>query len=238
MVKLVDEMGTKYLYESWRTPVTKFLRENPGITIDLADARLTTAIATLVEGAIASRTHTFVDTASPTRNALLKYNAEQAEIAAHVGEHKRLLPIPRTADEVKSELNREYDPTAYYYLGTYNEEYNMLWAILLQAARPDVNLYTKAYARELFKTIQKYYNPVGYAGKTVLYLEGTAICEEPDASMEFCNSHICIPSEFGKENLFQNPDWVASLRLMLKVFYSYINRTGYHIKDFLQQGVS
>lgn len=238
MARLIDAMGTKYLYESWRTPVTKYLREHPGETIDLADARLTTAIATLVEGAIASRTHTFVDTANPTRNALLAYNAEQSEIAAHVDEHKRLLPIPRTDEEVKAELSREYDSTAYYYLGTYNEEYNMLWAILLQAARPDVNLYTKAYARELFRTIQKYYSPVRYAGRTVLYLEGAAICEEPDASMEFCNSHICIPAEFGRENLFSNPYWQESLRLMLKVFYSYIHRTGYHIKDFLQQGVS
>lgn len=238
MAKLIDEMGTRYLYESWRAPVTKYLREHPGETIDLAGAKLTTAIATLVENATAQGTHTFIDTENPDRDALLKYNAEQAAISKVVDSNKRLLPIPRTDEEVQAELKREYDPNAYYYLGTYNTEYNMLWAILLQAARPDVNLYTKAYVRELFKTIQKYYNPVHYAGKDVMYLEGAAICVQKKASTAFCTSHICIPAEFGHENLFNIPDWDSPLRTMMKVFLSYIHRTGYHIKDFLQQGVS
>ena len=237
MVKLIDVMGTRYLYESWRTPVTKYLREHPGETIDLADARLTSAIATLVSGAIASQTHTFVDTANPERNALLAYNAEQAKLAVEVKKNLRPLPIPRNDKEVQEELARQFDADAYYELKTYNEGYNMLWAILLQAARPDVKLYTTPYARELFKTIQKYYNPVHYAGKTVLYLDGAAICEQRDASTAFCTSHICIPAEFGRENLFQRADWEEPLKLILKVFYSYIHRTGYHIKDFLQQGV-
>ncbi len=237
MVKLVDVMDTKYLYETWRAPLTRYLREHPGETIDLAGARLTSGCISLVEGAVAAQTHTFVDTEDPHRDELLKYNAEQAVLAKKAMSSKAYLPVPRSTNEVKELLAKQYDTNIYYFLAEYNTEYNMLWAILLQAARPEVPLYTTTYARELFRTIQKYYHPINYAGRAVLYLEGAAICEEPCASVEFCTSHICIPAEFGRENLFDNEHWKQPLRTMLSVFYSYLNRTGYHIKDFLQSGV-
>ncbi len=237
MVKLTEAMGTKYLYETWRTPLTRFLREHAGETIDLAGARLTSGCISLIEGAIATQTHTFVDTEDSRRDGLMKYNAKQAELAKDATNKKAYLPVPRTAEEVKELLAKPYDTNIYYFLAEYNTEYNMLWAILLQASRPEVPLYTVTYARELFKTIQKYYHPVHYAGRDVFYLEGSAMCVEPKASVEFCTSHVCIPAEFGQANLFNDKNWEMPLRTMLTVFYSYLRRTGYHIKDFLQSGV-
>lgn len=236
MVKLVDLFNTQYLYASWSTPFVGYLREHPGETIDLAGAKITAGFMQDISAAIATCTHTFIDTADPTRDALLKYNAEQARLDKEITAHSWPLPIPRSEEEIKNDLNKDYGDW-YYTLSSSRNEYRLLWAIVLQAARPDVRMDTRAFLREMFMMIQKYYNPVRYVGKTVYYLEGAALLTKENADIEFCTSHVCVPAEFGSRNLFSDPDWQEPIQNMLKQMLSYISKSGYHIKDYLQKGV-
>lgn len=236
MVKLVEALGTKYIYETWRTTLTRFLEEHKGEVIDLADARLTSMAASVINAAISSGQNEFCDTANPERDAQIKFNAQAFKEAAEVESRTVNLPIPRSDVDVDTYMSKAYDPTICYKLSGYNNEYDRLWAIILQAARPDVRLYTVNSMWYLMQTIRKYYHPSLYAGSPVRYLDGQALSINENPDVAFCVSNVCIPKEFGEENLFMLPKWEVPIKNMLRAFRSYLHHTGYHIKDFLQQG--
>lgn len=236
MVKLVDAMGTKYIYATFMTKLTAFLRENAGATIDLADARLTTGCMSAIYAATRTCQNTFVDTMNAERDRILKHNCEVAVLNQQVDNESNLrtLPIPRTKEDIGKYLAEDY--SAYYWRLARADKINLLWGILLQARRPDVRLYTLGYLDKIFTTLHEYYSQQYYVGSPVWWINGTGLdlMENPD--IQFCTSKICCPAEFGQENLFENPKWKRPLALMADAYIQLINPRGYKIKEFLQGG--
>lgn len=236
MVKLVDYLGTKYVYKTFYTPLVKLIRDNPDETIDLAGACITkdcmTAITSLGIGAYCCH---FIDSEDPARDALLKYNQEQALINKPFRDKTAKLqglPIPDCKEDIIKYLNKDYGDI-YWQLAVQTRSAR-LWCALLQARRPDVKLYTMGQLKELLDIVCEFYRSHWNVGKPVIFLgEGNSLCHHDCATVELCDSHSCVSDKFGRVNLFNEPDWEKPLHNMVLAFKRSITPQTQHIKDYL-----
>lgn len=234
MVKLVDIFNTKYFHAVFGPRIAKYIVEHPDATIDLAGAKLTADCASVVNTAIARGTAKFIDTEDSERNHILIHDQELVALRNTLPAPTPL-PIPRSMEHAADLLKSDY--TDKYLRFSATKPGDFLWLIIFIAKRPDVSIEMPTNtSRTLFRIINTYYDRRSYVGKPVYYVRnndiGVDVNDKP--SLDFCNSHFCVPAVFGQKNLFKEPDWKEPLTAICGDFSSSMGHYGRTIKDVLK----
>lgn len=236
MVKLVAAFNTKYFHAVFASRIAKFIDEHPGETIDLAGAKLTAHCARVVNSAMADRRVIFVDSEDPERQHILDHDQSLISKKASFPT-TTTLPVPRSKEHMQQILAIDYTGKL---LAVQNTAVNTcMWLIIFIARHPEYDYEMPTLqSKTLFKLINQYYNKRSYVGRPVYYIRdndaGVDVNENPD--LGFCNSHVCVPTEFGTKNLFALPEWKQPLTAMLGDFSNTLGHYGRTISDVLKGG--
>lgn len=236
MVKLVSAFNTQYFHAVYGPRIDKFFDEHPGETIDLAGAKLTADCARVVNSAIGSMKVTFVDTEDPERERILKHDQDLVAEKAKFPKTTQL-PVPRNKEHMLELLRTNYSGKLLSFVGSKLSDY--LWLIIFIARHPEYNVEMPTLlCKTLFKRINQYYDRRRYAGKPVYYIRdgdiGVDVCDNP--TLQFCNRHVCVPTEFGSMNLFALEDWKEPLKSICGDFSNSLGHYGRTIRDVLKGG--
>lgn len=247
MVKLVEELGTKYFHFDWENEVRRVLNEHKEDGVDIADARLVQNINHVVFNYVRSG-YNIVDTLDPERERFLRMNAERGRLAAETESWPLLSPPPvikkiaggMLMPDVPIEERIAGLPQGACYQYKSAQQSAMYYVILVTAARPDITIRYGAYTREVFLFIRDNMrmNLLPHMPLLLLDKSGNFYEVEPpaDGFRDFVMDNICIPAEFGKVNLFQGEPaerWMLVLDNAYNYLYKMLHPQTPHITDFL-----
>ena len=235
MVKLVDVLGTKYVYNAFYTKLSSYVRGHPDETIDLAGARITKKCMdeVICQVGIGGMLCKFVDTEDPERNKLLEYNQEMSrQASAYIDARLPGFPIPSSRADIQKWLNYDYGDKVWSMSRTDNAA--ILWATIFQTKRPEVKLYVLGCLSEIFHTFCKYRRSYVNKGIPVMYTDECRRLIKVNApTPELLDKYECVPQAFGTSNLWADESMRPMLRRMVDDFVNIVQPTSAHLKDFV-----
>ena len=233
MVNLLSKFDTKYIHDAYYKDLEVVLKELKGEDVDIADARLTKNTWALVQDYNARGLCTCHDTLDPERDRVLKINRQRYL-------EERNTPVveffmPKSIESMESVLD-SYVPGQRYKIMRGSTYFTAAWVILVQAARPEIDIDLGAVVIQVFELISSNLLPSEYPPGPVYYRTGTTFDTKDNPDKDFILSNMCVPVEFGQACLYKKgyvERWDRVLQAAERIVNREINQQHRHISDFL-----
>lgn len=233
MTKLIDALGTKYVYKAFETEVIQLL--NSEDEIDTAGARITFDVMRRISDACWSGTAHVIDSSNPNLNAFYEEQRKRGELCRQCTEEQEKLYRPAEVERLVPSI-KALEPETIYYAEDISSSLWYSYVFLVQAFRPDVIVQIGAGLAELFTAIYSSLFPNKYRWDEFYVLTGTTYTiHRPDpADYEaFIRNNVVVPTAFGRDELMLLDEWRACCSKMANTFKRECQPRYHKISDYL-----